>query len=181
LSDQNLLLVVDEAYIDFADSTGLLDLIPYFENLIILQTFSKSWGLAGIRMGMAFGHPEIIAILNKIKYPYNINSLTREMTLEALNHPDKKLKNIDKILAQRAYLSKLLAGLEIVEQIFPSQANFLLVRFHDSQRVYKYLMQQNIIVRDRSREVHCKNCLRITVGTASENELLINALKQFKG
>jgi histidinol-phosphate aminotransferase len=181
LTDQNRLLVIDEAYIDFADSAGLLNLVPYFENLIILQTFSKSWGLAAIRMGLAFGHPEIIKIMNKIKYPYNINSLSQHTSLDALNHLNRRKKNIDKILVQRTYLSHHLAELEIVEHVFPSQANFLLVRFRDAQSVYKYLMQQNIIVRDRSQAVHCENCLRITVGTASENELLINTLKRFEG
>lgn len=181
LSDQNRLLVVDEAYIDFADSKGLLNLIPYFENLIILQTFSKSWGLAGVRMGIAFGHPEIINVMNKIKHPYNINSLTQIKTLEALKNPDIKQKNIDKLLVQRSYLSKALGGFEFIEQVFPSQANFLLVRFRDSQSVFRYLIEQNIIVRDRSRAVHCENCLRITVGTASENEILLNSLKKFEG
>ncbi len=181
LADRNTLIVVDEAYIDFAEAEGLLKFLADNENLIILQTFSKSWGLAGIRLGMAFGHQNIIGLLNKIKYPYNINLLTQEIALKALQNPERNNTLIRKILEQRVRLVEALKSLKIVDHIFPSQANFILVRFKDAQRVFSCLFENNIIVRDRSSAVHCENCLRITVGTPSENKPLIDILHQLKG
>ena len=181
LSDKNRLIVVDEAYIDFSGEPGLLDLLSNHDNLVILQTFSKSWGLAGIRLGMAFGHPEIISVLNKIKYPYNINLLTQEKALQVLSHPEKHKRAIAALLEQRDYLMETLKDLGIVKHIFPSQANFILIRFTDAKAVFKYLKQNKIIVRDRSEAVHCENCLRITVGTPSENKQLITILKRIEG
>ncbi len=181
LQNQNRLVVVDEAYIDFSGTPGMLGFLSEHDNLVILQTFSKSWGLAGIRLGTAFAHPDVIDLLNKIKYPYNINILTQEKAREALRHPGALTDFVEQILAQRAYLEKALEKLQNVEHIFPSQANFLLVRFKDAPAIFKHLIEHNVIVRDRSRAVHCENCLRITVGTPSENRLLIGLLEQLEG
>ena len=144
----------------------------------MLQTFSKAWGLAGLRLGMCFGSEEIISILNKIKYPYNVNIRTQELALEALENAYRKDIWVDEILNQRNWLKRELENLPLVEKIFPSDANFLLVRVKDAQSTYQYLMNRRIIVRDRSRVNLCYNCLRMTVGTPEENQKLIEALKE---
>lgn len=172
------LVVIDEAYIDFARSKTFLNELKKYPNLLVLQTFSKAWGLAGLRLGMCFASEEIISILNKIKYPYNVNIRTQELALEALENAYKKDIWVDEILNQRNWLKAELKKLGLVEKIFPSDANFLLVRVQDAQSTYQYLMDRRIIVRDRSRVNLCYNCLRITVGTPEENERLIQALKE---
>lgn len=172
------LVVIDEAYIDFTKSKSFLNELKKFPNLLVLQTFSKAWGLAGLRLGMCFGSEEIISILNKIKYPYNVNIRTQELALEALENAYRKDIWVDEILNQRTWLKRELENLPLVEKIFPSDANFLLVRVKDAQSTYQYLMNKRIIVRDRSRVNLCYNCLRITVGTPQENQKLIEALKE---
>lgn len=172
------LVVIDEAYIDFTRSKTFLNELKKYPNLLVLQTFSKAWGLAGLRLGMCFASEEIISILNKIKYPYNVNIRTQELALEALENAYKKDIWVDEILNQRNWLKAELKKLGFVEKIFPSDANFLLVRVQDAQSTYQYLMDRRIIVRDRSRVNLCYNCLRITVGTPEENERLIQALKE---
>lgn len=172
------LVVIDEAYIDFTKSKSFIHELKKYPNLVILQTFSKAWGLAGLRLGMCFASEEIISILNKIKYPYNVNIRTQELAMEALEHVYRKDIWVDEILQQRDWLKSALASLTIVEKIFPSDANFLLVRVKDAQSTYQYLTNNRIIVRDRSRVNLCYNCLRITVGTPEENKSLIEALKQ---
>jgi histidinol-phosphate aminotransferase len=142
-----------------------------------MQTFSKAWGLAGLRLGMAFADKTIIDILNKIKYPYNVNIQTQEIALKTLTEVGKKEKAVEEIINQRTVLTKELLKLSITEQIYPSDANFLLVRVKDAPATYQYLMGKRIIVRDRSKVTLCKNCLRITVGTPEENKNLIAALK----
>ena len=180
-ASRDRIVIVDEAYIDFSNAQSFTEILHEYDNLVVLQTFSKSWGLAGIRLGMLFGHPDIIALLTKIKYPYNINSLTQELALRALKQPQKHTNRIREILTARSVLIHSLETLPIVETVFPSQANFILVRFKDARAVFEYLLKNQIIVRDRSRAVHCQNCLRITVGKQSENDFLIGLLQNFRG
>jgi histidinol-phosphate aminotransferase len=172
------LVVIDEAYIDFAKSKSFVQELSKYPHLVVLQTFSKAWGLAGLRLGMCFGSEEVISIINKIKYPYNVNIRTQDLALDALENEYKKDVWVDEILTQRDKLVKMLRGLKIVDKVFPSDSNFLLVRVKDAPFAYQYLMENRIVVRDRSRVTLCYNCLRITVGTPLENEKLIEALKQ---
>lgn len=172
------LVVIDEAYIDFTKSKSFIHELKKYPNLVVLQTFSKAWGLAGLRLGMCFASEEIINILNKIKYPYNVNIRTQELALDALENVYRKDIWVDEILKERDLLMRQLKRLKIVENIFPTDANFLLVRVKDAQFTYQYLMDNRIIVRDRSRVNLCYNCLRITVGTPEENKRLIEALEQ---
>ncbi|RMG58422.1 MAG: histidinol-phosphate transaminase [Bacteroidetes bacterium] len=170
------LVVVDEAYIDFAPEASLLPLLDRYPNLVVLQTFSKAWGLAGLRLGMAFAHPAVIGVLNKIKPPYNVNGLTQEKALEALAAVAKKDAMVATLLVERTRLAEGLAALPIVGKVYPSDANFLLVRMDDARHRYQQLMGQGTIVRDRSRLALCEGCLRITVGTPAENDALLAQL-----
>ncbi len=174
------IVVLDEAYIDFAPGKSLLPLLNNYPNLIILQTFSKAWGMAGIRLGMAFASTEIIQVFNNIKYPYNINSLTLKLALDRIQKVDEKDNWVKEILSERENLKELLINLPIVEEILPSNANFLMVKFSNPIEIYNYLVNKKIIVRDRSKKVLCEGCLRFTIGSKTENLLLINALKEFK-
>lgn len=171
------IVVIDEAYIDFANSKSFLEELEQYPHLVVLQTFSKAWGLAGLRLGMAFASPYIISILNKIKYPYNVNIQTQELALDALNHAYKKDIWVDEILRQRDQLVKSLKALKIVDRVYPTDSNFILIRIRDASSVYQYLMDKKIVVRDRSKVALCFSCLRITVGTPEENERLITALQ----
>lgn len=173
------LVVVDEAYINFSRQRSLTaDLINY-PNLVILQTLSKAWGLAALRLGMAFASTEIISILNRIKPPYNINQASEELAIKALEEVGQVNDMIREIVGQRWVLEKELEKLKVVERIFPSDANFLLVKVTDPSAIYKWLLSQGIVVRDRSKVELCEGCLRITVGTEKENSLLIDSLKKF--
>lgn len=173
----NSIVVVDEAYIDFADDEGFLPVLEKYPNLIVLQTFSKAWGLAGLRLGMAFASEEIISVLNKIKYPYNINILTQQVALEKLSTVEEKNKQVDTILHQRSVLTKQLQSLLMVQRVYPTDANFVLVKMKDARHIYDQLIERSIIVRDRSTVVLCADCLRITVGTPEENLKLIETLQ----
>lgn len=172
------LVVIDEAYIDFSKSKSFIQELNKYPNLVVLQTFSKAWGLAGLRLGMCFASEDIIHILNKIKYPYNVNARTQELALDALENAYRKDIWVDEILKEREVLERELKKLKIVDKVFPSDANFVLVRVNDAQSTYQYLMDNRIIVRDRSKVNLCYNCLRITVGTPEENKRLIESLKQ---
>jgi len=171
------LVVVDEAYIDFAKSKSFIHELEKYPNLVVLQTFSKAWGLAGLRLGMCFASEAVISILNKIKHPYNVNIRTQELALDALENAYRKDIWVDEILEQRDKLVKALKTLRITEKVYPSDANFILVRVKEALGTYQYLMDQKIIIRDRSRVTLCYNCLRITIGTPEENERLIQTLK----
>lgn len=173
------LVVVDEAYIDFSGEPSLISELKNFPNLVILQTFSKAWGMAGIRLGLAFSSKEIIDVLTKIKYPYNINILTQRALLESISDTLKKDQWIKRILDQRKYLRNELARLPMVKKILPSDANFLMVKFDNPQEVFNYLICKKVIVRDRSKVAQCEGFLRITVGTPEENKLLIGLLQQY--
>lgn len=173
------IVVVDEAYIDFDPDSSLLPSLVEFENLVILQTLSKAWGMAGIRLGMAFASPDIIGILNKIKYPYNINMLTQHKALELLGNTAEKEQWVNTLLQERKILADKLKEISCVRKVWPSDANFILVTMKDARRTYEYLVEQGIIVRDRSRILLCDESLRITVGSESENEALMTALMNF--
>ncbi len=182
------LVVVDEAYIDFADSDdplqgskpckGFLIELDNYPNLVVLQTFSKAWGMAGLRLGMCFASEEIVKILNKIKSPYNLSAPTQQLLFDMLDHEAEKNDMVAQILTEREKIKVELAQLAIVQKIYPSDSNMLLVRFDDAKGVMRYLIDQKIIVRDRSNVTLCEGCLRISVGTESENMSLIAALKQ---
>ncbi|MCK4920140.1 MAG: histidinol-phosphate transaminase [Bacteroidales bacterium] len=173
------LIVVDEAYIDFADGDGVLKYLNEYKNLIVLRTFSKAWGLAGIRLGMAFASTEIVEVLNKIKYPYNLNILTQEFALEALQEFKKRKAWLSDIINERERMEKQLTTFSFVEKIHHSDANFLLVKTKNPASIYNYLVKEGIIVRDRSRVPLCEGCLRVTIGSKKENDLLLGKLKTF--
>jgi histidinol-phosphate aminotransferase len=150
-----------------------------FHNLVILQTLSKAWGMAGIRLGMAFASAQIIQILNRIKYPYNVNSLSQEFALNRLSKEEDKVQWVKMILEQRKKLSLKLMENKLVEEILPSDANFLMVRFKNPKQIFRYLTGEKIIVRDRSAVPLCEGCLRFTIGTDKENEALLKALQDY--
>jgi histidinol-phosphate aminotransferase len=172
------IVVVDEAYIDFSSKQSLISLINDNNNLIITQTMSKAYGMAGIRLGMGFSNQKIINYLNKIKPPYNINVLTERKALEELNKIDKIKKNIDLVLNQRKLLVSCLEKLDFIDKIYKSDANFLLVKVDNADFRYNQLLEKGIIVRNRSNQPLCQNCLRITIGTENENKSLIKILNQ---
>lgn len=172
------IVVIDEAYIDFAPDNGFLPHLHQFPRLVVLQTFSKAWGMAGLRLGMAFGSPEIVRILNRIKPPYNIAAPTQQLALEALRNMVAKEQMVAAILEQRNLLENKLARLPLVQKIYPSDANFLLIKVPQPRETYQYLVDQKVIVRDRSNVIHCHGCLRITVGTKEENQALLEALSK---
>ena len=172
----NGLVVIDEAYIDFAAQDSLINELINYPNLVVLQTFSKAWGLAALRLGMAFASNEIIAVLNKVKPPYNISGPTQQLVLNALHNKEQFETNVAALKTLRTSLTKDLEKIPLIEKLYPSDANFLLVRVKDAIAVYNYLLSNGIVVRNRSNIVLCDSCLRITVGTPTENELLVTAL-----
>ena len=172
------IVIVDEAYIDFSAYPSLLENLDQYPNLVVLQTFSKAWGSAGIRLGMAFASKNIIQIFNKIKYPYNINRLTQEHALELLKRNGEIQAWVKELVSEREILQKELSALPVILHIYPSDANFLLVKTRDAQALYDYLVAKGIIVRNRNKITLCENCLRITVGIPEENKALIDELKK---
>lgn len=179
LSEFPGMVVVDEAYADFSDQAPFRTDLSLYPNLIVLNTFSKAWGCAGIRLGMAFASEEVVALFNKVKYPYNINQLTQQKAVEIL----KKRYDVDKwvaaLKAERINVMAAFADLPLCEKVFPTDANFFLARVKNADAVYDYLVRKGIIVRNRSRVVLCGNCLRITIGTKQENCALMAALRQY--
>ena len=172
------IVVVDEAYIDFCSVPSLLPLLSSNPRLLVLQTFSKARGLAALRLGMAFGSPYVISLMSRVKYPYNINKATQDMALEALSQPISD--QVAEIKAERERLIRELPAFRCVQKVFPSEANFLLVRFDDADRMYAHLLADGIIVRNRSRVVLCAGCLRITVGLKSENDKLLKSVADYE-
>ena len=172
------IVIVDEAYIDFAQQLSLRQELPTHPNLIILQTMSKAWGSAAIRLGMAFASVDIINIYNKVKYPYNVNQLTQQQAIEMLKDPYEIDKWVKLLLQERSRLMQAFQDLPICEQVFKTDANFFLARMTDANAIYDYLVGRGIIVRNRSRVQLCQNCLRVTIGTKGENNELIAALRQ---
>jgi histidinol-phosphate aminotransferase len=173
------LVVVDEAYIDFSDEPSFTNELLEFPNLLVMQTFSKAWGMANLRIGMAFASEEIIRILNLIKPPYNISGLTQLKVLESLEQASKIQEVVRRVLKEKDRLSKALEKLPFVSHIYPSNANFILVKMTGAKKIYDHLINDLIIVRDRSKVVLCEDCLRISVGTNEENNVLIKELEKY--
>ncbi|MDX1604314.1 MAG: histidinol-phosphate transaminase [Salinimicrobium sediminis] len=180
LRNFNGLVVIDEAYIDFSADKSWLERLEEFPNLVITQTLSKAYGLAGIRLGICYASAEIISILNKIKPPYNVNELTQHKALERLSKPEEVKQEIVVLLEERKRLENDLSKMGFVKQIFGSDANFLLVRVEDAGKKYEQLMKAGVVVRNRSNQELCENTLRFTVGTPEENNQLIKILKQLE-
>jgi histidinol-phosphate aminotransferase len=174
----NTMVVVDEAYIDFASEPSLASRVLQQNNLIVMRTLSKAWGLAGIRLGYCVADPTIVSYALKVKAPYNVNSLTSKMALEALSNAAQMQETLKKILNERKRLAAELTALPCVQTVFPSDANFLLVRFLKANEIYNKLVVCGIIIRNRTTEPMLQDCLRITVGTPDENNQLLNALKE---
>lgn len=172
------IVVIDEAYGDFSSMRPIRDFINSFSRLIVLNTFSKAWGSASVRLGMAFAHADIIALFNKVKYPYNVNMLTQQYALKLLSEPLKIDNNRREILRERDSVLRALSELRICKRIYPTAANFVLVKVVDADRIYNYLIDKGIVVRNRNRVQLCQDCLRITIGTRDENSQLIGALRQ---
>ena len=172
------LVVVDEAYIDFSSSESLLKDLDNYPNLIVLQTFSKAWGCAAIRLGMAFASPEIIAIFNKIKYPYNVNRLTQEEAIKVLQKPEQIKEWVNVLLEERARVMEEFVKLPCCVRVFPTDANFFLAKVYEATQIYNYLVSEGIIVRNRTNVALCNDCLRITIGTKEENDALLDALRK---
>lgn len=175
----NGIIVVDEAYIDFASSASLTTSLTKYPNLIVLQTLSKAWGLAGLRIGVAFASEDIIALINKIKPPYNIGTASALLAFKALQNAEAKDEIVRNLITERKRMEGALDAFSFVQKVFPSEANFLLVEMNDARAYYKYLLDQGIVVRDRSNVVQCENCLRITIGTPEQNNKLLEALERF--
>ena len=173
------LVVIDEAYINFSKFRSFTQDLVDYPNLVIMQTLSKAWGLAALRVGMAFASEEIISVMNKVKPPYNINQASQELVLKALEEVGQVNDMIKEIVAQRTLLEQELLKLSTVKKIYPSDANFLLVQVQEARRLYEYLLLKGIVVRDRSNVTLCEGCLRITVGTRAENQDLLKAVAEF--
>lgn len=169
------LVVVDEAYINFSKQRSLAVELKEYPNLVVLQTFSKAWGLAGLRLGMAFASEEIISLLNTIKPPYNINQATQELALKAVEEVGQVNDMIKEIVAMRDELAKVFVRMPVVEKVYPSDANFILVKVQYAKAIYDFLLDKGIVVRDRSKVQLCDGCLRITIGTEKENTILVDA------
>ena len=174
----NGIVVIDEAYIDFSQQESWMSRLDDFPNLIVTQTLSKAYGLAGIRLGICYASPFIISILNKIKPPYNVNQLTQEKALERLNQADEVQKEVLTILKQRQWLEQALQSIAFIETVYPSNANFVLAKVDDANKRYSELIAKGIVVRNRTTQPLCENCLRFTVGTEEENEKLIAILNE---
>jgi len=174
------LIVLDEAYIDFAADVSMVKELDNYPNLVILQTLSKAWGMAGIRLGIGLASIEIIEILNKIKPPYNVNTLTQEKALELLSDEKRSQEEIKLLLEERDWMLRELKSLFFVEKVFPSQANFILIRVKDANTLYNFLIEKGIVIRNRTNMSQLENCLRISIGTTKENQTLFKALKGFE-
>ncbi len=180
LDRSNCLVVIDEAYIDFSNMNSYIDLLSIYPNLIVCQTLSKAWGMAGIRLGICYASDAIISVLNKIKPPYNVNVLTQQKAIESIENIENFNSNLEEILKQKKKLKAALREIGFVKLIYPSDANFWLIKVDDANMRYKQLLKEGIVVRNRTNEILCENCLRITIGTAKENDKLIKALKELQ-
>lgn len=175
LNNFNGIVIIDEAYIDFAENASLISLINSYNNLIVSQTFSKAWGLAAARVGTAYANEEIIRLYNKVKPPYNVSKINQQAAIDTLDNSSRFEKNLNLILSEKERLKTELQKIDLVKKIYPSNANFLLIEVGDANQIYSKLVNQQIITRNRTTQV--SNCLRISVGTPEENSALINALK----
>lgn len=179
LNNFNGIVVIDEAYINFAKQKTFIRELAEYSNLVILQTFSKAWGLAALRLGMAFSSAEIIAVMNKVKPPYNINQATQDLALKALEEVGQVNDMIKELVDMRDALIEVFEQIPMVEKVYPSDANFILVKIKDARKVYEFLLTKGIVVRDRSNVKLCDDCLRITIGTEKENTILVDALAEY--
>jgi histidinol-phosphate aminotransferase len=175
LKNFNGIIVIDEAYIDFSENPSFLKLIEKYSNLIVMQTFSKAFGLAAVRVGMAFSNPSVIAYFSKMKPPYNISTINQKAVLKKLGLIEKYKSEVSAIKKERQRLSELLSKIKLVEKVYPSDSNFLLLKVKDANTIYNTLVNKKIIVRNRSSVIN--NCLRVTIGKKTENDRLINSLK----
>lgn len=173
------IVVIDEAYIDFASEASWLERLDSLPNVIVLQTFSKAWGMASVRCGMAFASEEIISFFNKVKYPYNINLLTQDFVKKMLNDENIKNQRVALLNEERKRVAEAIASLPITKIVYPSDANFVLVKVTDATAIYNELMNRGVIVRNRNSVTLCNNCLRITIGTPEENDILLKELSSF--
>ena len=180
ISEFEGIVVLDEAYIDFSEAESWVKQLDKFPNLIVTQTLSKAYGMAGIRLGICYASKEIIAVLNRIKPPYNVNILTQKKAIEQLQNKVLASNQINDILEQRKHLQIILKNIPFISKIYPSDANFILVKVDDATKRYNELLKLGIVTRNRTHEMGCENCLRFTVGTAEENKKLIEALKTLK-
>lgn len=171
------IVVVDEAYIDFSNEASMITLIHDYQNLVVLQTFSKAWGMAGLRCGMAFASPWIIRLMNAVKPPYNINEYTQKFLTDLVNDTESVKKEVSRILQERDRVEHFLESLESVEEVFPSDANFILFRIRNSQEIFSALRDSGIVIRNRHNNPLCRDCLRVTIGTETENDLFMKQLK----
>ncbi|MGL5317825.1 MAG: histidinol-phosphate transaminase [Bacteroidales bacterium] len=174
------ILIIDEAYIDFATSESYTTLLSQYPRLVILQTLSKAWGAAAIRLGLAFASAAIITFMTRVKYPYNVNLLSQKAAIQTLNESDRIAKTVNMICSERDQLKQRLISFPFVEHVYPSDANFLLVRCFQATKLYNFLLKKEIIVRDRSSVPGCESCLRVSVGTPEENQKLIEALLAYE-
>jgi histidinol-phosphate aminotransferase len=172
------IVIIDEAYIDFSTESSWSDKLKKFPNLVILQTFSKAYGMAGIRLGMAFASQLIVNIMNKVKYPYNINNLTSRYAIDKLENNSVN-DQVAQIIAEREKLADFLSDFKFISKVYPSDSNFLLIKCDDANHLYNYLITNRIVVRNRTNQPLLKNCLRISIGTPKENQKLIDTLKQY--
>jgi histidinol-phosphate aminotransferase len=180
LANFNGLVVIDEAYINFSRQKTFIQELTEYANLVVLQTLSKAWGLAGLRVGMAFASEEIIEVMNKVKPPYNVNEASQQLALQALNNVSLVNLWIKETLEERDKLVLALKAFDFVLDIYPSDANFILVKTTNARAIYDFLVQHGIIIRDRSKVELCEGCLRITIGTPDENKTLLSTLQQYK-
>jgi histidinol-phosphate aminotransferase len=174
----NGIVIVDEAYIHFSREKSFVAEIKNLPNLVVLQTFSKAWGLAGLRVGLAFGNEEIISLFNRVKPPYNVSQIAQEKILQALENQSQVKETIAEIISEREKLIEKLRAFSFVKKIYPTDANFVLVKTTDANSIYKFLLDEKIVVRNRTNVELCAGCLRITIGTPDENEKLLNSLKK---
>lgn len=174
------IVVVDEAYIDFSDQPSFLQQLDKYPNMVVLQTFSKAWGLAGLRLGMAFASEEIIQTMNKVKYPYNVNMLTQQTALDELGKQEQIEQWVKETLIERNRLMQVFQTVKGCLKVYPSNANFFLARFENATNTYNYLVDNGIIVRNRSKIALCGNSLRVTIGTPAENDQLVECLNRMK-
>ncbi len=174
------IVIVDEAYSDFSNQRTFREDLDLYPNLIVLNTMSKAWGCAAIRLGMAFARKEIIDLFNKVKYPYNVNALTQKQALEALSDPFETVKWVKTLLLERQRMIQAFSELPTCVKVYPTDANFFLAKMTDAQVIYQYLVEKGIIVRNRTKVSLCHNCLRVTIGTRSENNELLAALRQYE-
>ena len=174
------IILIDEAYINYSRQKTFIQELTEYSNLIVMQTLSKAWGLAALRLGFCFASMDIIELYNKVKPPYNINEASQELALEALQHTEQVNNWIKETVSQRTALATKLLKFPFVETIYPSDANFILVKVKDADALYQYLTQREVVVRNRSKEPLCDNCLRITIGTPEENLTLLKLLKGYE-